>query len=153
MKIGSTWRASPRVPSKSPPPPKRPSVRPKPETQEALRKKIRSALPSKPVNMKHRNIGTERRVIVLKHIGIQSWNYVHQQHACHFKMPFWLVDRHKSPVGKVNMAEIPVNRTPPCIQAQTIPIQDTVLSTGHIVLLTGQLPCSHGLPCEQGSTM
>ena len=51
------------------------------------------------------------------------------------------------------MAQIPVNRTPPCIQAQTIQIQDIVLSTGHIVLLTGQLPCSHGLPCQQGSTM
>ena len=76
----------------------------------------------------------------------------HQQNACHFKMPIWPVDRHEMPVDRVNMAEIPVNRTPPCIQAQTIPIQDTVLSTGHIVLLTGQ-PCSHGLPCQQGNTM
>ena len=105
LKCGSTWEASPRCYRNHPPPPKRPSVRPKPETQEALRKKIRSALPSKPVNMKHRNIGTERRVIVLKHIGIQSWNYVHQQHACHFKMPFWLVDKPQSLVDKVNMCE------------------------------------------------
>ena len=70
----------------------------------------------------------------------------HQQNACHFKMPIWPVDRHGMPVDRVNMAEIPVNRTPPCIQAQTIPIQDTVLSTGHIVLLTGRHSCSHGLP-------
>ena len=35
LKLGSTWKASPQVPSQSPPPPKRPSVRPKPETQEA----------------------------------------------------------------------------------------------------------------------
>ena len=77
----------------------------------------------------------------------------HQHNACHFKMPIWPVNRHSMPVDRVNMAEILVNRTPPCVQAQTIPIQDTVLSTGHIVLLTGQLPSSHGLPCEQGSTM
>jgi hypothetical protein len=82
-----------------------------------------------------------------------SVNSDHQQHACHFKMPFWLVDRPKSHVDKVNMAEIPVNTTLPCIQCETIPIQDTVLSTGYIVLLTGQPPCSHGLPCQQGNTM
>ena len=44
------------------------------------------------------------------------------------------------PVDRVNMAKIPANATPPCIQAQTIPIQDTVLSTGHIVLLQDNSP-------------
>jgi hypothetical protein len=59
--------------------------------------------------------------------GTHRIGLLHQQNACHFKMPIWPVDRHEKPVDRVNMAENPVNRTLPCIRAQTIPIQDTVL--------------------------
>ena len=82
-----------------------------------------------------------KNFVVWINVSSKYIGYGHQQHACHFKMAFWLVDKPQSLVDKVNMAKIPVNKTPPCIQGETLPIQDTVLSTGYIVLLTGQLPC------------